>query len=179
MGIDGGFIPKRTDILPSESRNEREAVNRERTSSYSSSYWTICALSGMPLKSPIFVSITGAIFNKEEVLSAILNNLIPKKLSYLKHLKYLKEIDLQGADSLIHYVCPLSNRSPSEGTTDVFIMLWKCGHLFLKSTFESICKDHICPICGEKAEDNEIIELSGFKNHDFIKNKHKLKKKRE
>ena len=179
MGIDGGFIPKRNDILPNESRNERESVNRERNSSYSASYWTICALSGVPLRAPIYISITGAIFNKEDVLSAKLRNLIPKKLSYLNHMKYLKEADLQGADSLIHYVCPLSNRSPSSGTNDVFVMLWKCGHIFLKSSFEAICKDHVCPICGQKAENDELIELSGYKNHDFVKEMHRKKKKND
>ena len=175
MGIDGGFIPKRNDIIPKNAKAEETVRRRERDAANAESYWTICAISGLPLKSPILISITGLIFNKEDLLSAIVNNNIPHKLSYLKHMKFLKEPDLGGATSLITYVCPLSNRSPSPKSQDIFVMLWKCGHIFLKSSFDAICKDRICPLCGEKAEDTEMIELCAFHTHEFDKRKHQIK----
>lgn len=169
MGLDGGLITKRPDMIPKSKLKDKIAAQRERQEAYSASYWTNCALSGMTLKAPILISISGAIFNKEEVLRTILEKTIPKKLSYLKHKKYLKEIDLRGASCLIEYVCPLSSKSPTPGTRDSYVLLWKCGHLFFKPSFDALCKDMVCPICGQKNEDCDLVILSGFTNHDFKK----------
>ena len=169
MGLDGGLKTHRPEMVQTKNVEQTRNLESIKSQSYSDSCWTECSLTGMPLQSPILVSNHGTLFNKESVLNSIINHSIPKRLSYIKKMKNMKEIDLMGAKNLLEYVCPISGKSPSKGTKEMWIVLFKCGHLFLESSLKQIGCEKTCPVCGEAFDDNDIIEINNF--HEISKKK--------
>lgn len=169
MGLDGGLKTHRPEMVQTKNIEQSRTVEAAKSQSFSNYCWTECSLTGSPLESPILVSKQGTFFNKEPLLRSIANHCVPKRLSYAKKLKNLKEIDLIGAKNLLEYTCPISGKSPSKGTKEIWIVLFKCGHLFLESSLKQIGNEKICPICGEAFEDDDVIEVNKF--HEISKTK--------
>ncbi|GAA5956950.1 hypothetical protein JCM3765_006649 [Sporobolomyces pararoseus] len=68
MGNDGGSIPKRDDLVKTKKKRSREDDKdsiRQR--------WAFCALSKQPLRQPVVSCPLGKLYNKEAVLSYLLN----------------------------------------------------------------------------------------------------------
>lgn len=169
MGLDGGLITTRQDMTTKSTKKTRQEIEKEKNESNADSYWKMCALTGLLLQAPILISRSGSIFRKEDVLEAIVKKILPKRFKYLKHLKNSKEVDLRGANTLLEYVCPLSSKSPIPSSKESFVFLFSCGHLFCKDAFDLMCSDHVCPICGNKTDTSDIIELNCFQNHEWKK----------
>lgn len=166
MGLDGGFISGRTEMVNSAKELSRSRTERQRADAFLGSYYTNCNLTGVKLTNKILISKSGSIFDKKEVLDAINSGSIPKAYSYLNKLKYVKELDLLGASSLQSYTCPLSNKSPNQSTNSEFVFIFKCGHLFHNGAFKQAnCKE--CPICGSSFSDEDLIILSPSGDHSI------------
>ena len=170
MGLDGGNISTRPDMVKSVNLNKERQTELERAAEFAQSYWTSCALTGSELGSEILVSKKGTLFNKKDVLAAIVDQTIPTRLKYLKHIKKLVSLDLRGAANLVSYVCPISNQSPSPGTNTIWQVISKCGHLFTKDSL-IILSDHKCPICGQEYSDSDLITLSTVEQTEKIREK--------
>lgn len=168
MGLDGGNISSRPDMVKVVDLTQERRTELERAAEYSHSFWTTCGLTGSPLKSNILVSRKGTLFDKESVLSAICDDTIPPRLSYLKHVKKLVTLDLRGAANLISYVCPISNQSPSPGTNKIWKVISPCGHLFTEESL-LVLPDHKCPICGHEYTEKDLITLSTVKRTDKVR----------
>lgn len=145
-------------MVKKSSNNERND-ERERANAFSMSYWTECSLSGSELHAPILVAPNKSLFNKEDVLQAILNHTIPKRLRFIKKLKNMTELNLGGAKNLVSYMCPISGKSPSPGTVDLWVVIKPCGHVFLRESLVQI-KAHECPVCSKEFQEDDILELS-------------------
>ncbi|GAA5873796.1 hypothetical protein JCM16303_002593 [Sporobolomyces ruberrimus] len=68
MGNDGGSIPKRDDLVKTKkkrSRDDDKDTVRQR--------WAFCALSKQPLRQPVVSCPLGKLYNKEAVISYLLN----------------------------------------------------------------------------------------------------------
>ncbi|GAA5995813.1 hypothetical protein JCM5350_000570 [Sporobolomyces pararoseus] len=68
MGNDGGSIPKRDDLVKTKKKRSREDDKdsiRQR--------WAFCALSKQPLRQPVVSCPLGKLYNKEAVISYLLN----------------------------------------------------------------------------------------------------------
>lgn len=167
MGLDGGCITRRPDMIKKPDKSKRVRTERERKETNAENYWVYCALTGLPLKAPILISKCGAIFNKEDVLQAILEKNLPKKLRYLKHLKNTKELDLRGVQTLLEYSCPLSGKIPNPSTKNIFTFIFSCGHLFDQEAFNIMCNDGTCPICGNKFSKEDLVVLNGYEDHEY------------
>ena len=166
MGLDGGFISGRTEMVNSTQERSRSSAERQRLDSVLNSYYNNCCLTGVKLTNKILISRSGSIFDKKEVLDAINSDSIPKSYSYLKKLKYVKEADLRGAADLQSYTYPLSNKSPNHISNSEFVFIFSCGHIFHKGAFEQArCEE--CPICGTKYSKDDLVQLSPSKDHNF------------
>jgi hypothetical protein len=154
MGADGGVITTRQDMVQTSSTNSE--AERERQASISQSHWSECALTGLPLISPIVVAKTGFFLNKGDLLEAIASKTLPKNLRNPARKGGICELDLLGSKTLLSYSCPLSGKSPSPGTVDPWIVLFECGHLFHGPSFREIGMAE-CPVCGKPLTD--IIEV--------------------
>jgi hypothetical protein len=150
MGADGGVITTRQDMVQKQKRSASSEAERERHASLAQSHWTECTLTGLPLKSPILVSKNGSFFNKAPVLEAIASKTIPRNMRHLRQRDAMRELDLLGSQSLGAYRCPLSEKSPGPGTTDSWIVLFECGHLFHGPSFRELAMAE-CPVCGKAA----------------------------
>jgi hypothetical protein len=157
MGADGGVITTRQDMVRTAETSAHASAERERQASLSKSHWNECALTGLPLHSPIIVAKSGFFFNKTDLFEAIASKTLPRRLRALTRKGAIRELELLGSPSLVNYVCPLSAKSPSPGTTDPWIVLFKCGHLFHGPSFHEIGPTE-CPICGTALTD--ILDVS-------------------
>ena len=162
MGLDGGLITQRPDMVKTKNNAQARAEDSQRSSSYSKSCWIECALTGSPLQVPILVSKFGTFFNKKEALNAIAEGTVPNRIKYIKNVKNLKEVDLLGFPNLLEYVCPVSGKSPSPGTQDSWVIIFKCGHLFLENSLVQL-NTHVCPICGTEFTEDDLVNVTNPK----------------
>ncbi|GAA5836791.1 hypothetical protein JCM3766R1_006265 [Sporobolomyces carnicolor] len=68
MGNDGGSIPKRDDLVKTKKKRSREDDKDSRRQR-----WAFCALSKQPLRQPVVSCPLGKLYNKEAVISYLLN----------------------------------------------------------------------------------------------------------
>ncbi|BGO92647.1 hypothetical protein NBRC10512_008177 [Rhodotorula toruloides] len=68
MGNDGGSIPKRVDLVKSKQKRVRED-DKDRVRQL----WAFCALSKQPLRQPVVSCPYGRLYNKEAIISYLLN----------------------------------------------------------------------------------------------------------
>jgi len=119
MGLDGGSIPSRSDMLRRASWRLSEADNTKSTRGGSISLmkedntnqkaelarikWTVCAISGAPFREPIVACEMGKIYNREAVIEFLLGTgqfeYTKKKLQcngygHIKSVKNLLELNL-------------------------------------------------------------------------------------
>ncbi len=82
MGCDGGSIPTRCELVKVKKKEEqadKNELNRIR--------WQACALSKEALKPPIVCCPLGYLFNKEAVLTHLLQKNLPPTYSHIKSIK--------------------------------------------------------------------------------------------
>jgi hypothetical protein len=134
-------------------------MERERRTAFANALWTECALTGTPLKSPIILTRSGQFFNKQDLFEEIAAKTLPKRFASLSKSAQRRELDLLGSSSLLEYHCPLCNKSPSPGTSDAWIVLFCCGHLFHGSSFRELGLDE-CPVCNAKFSAEDAIMIT-------------------
>ncbi|OHS94487.1 hypothetical protein TRFO_11110 [Tritrichomonas foetus] len=159
MGLDGGCLLKRPDMVAKTPTADRRMDRKERNAEFARCCWTLCTLAGEPLQIPVVVSKKGQFFNQNSIMNALLEGSLPKRLRKLKKKSYWKEVDLLGAKNLVEYVCPVSGKSPTPGTVDSWIVIFKCGHIFLEIALKQL-KVHECPVCGCKFESSDVINIT-------------------
>ena len=176
MGLDGLMKPKRVEMIEEKNTARSNAISAEiqRARDYNNSFWTEDPLSGMELAVPIYATKKGLLFNKMSLLEAIANNTLPKTYSRLKKKKNLKEIDLLGAPNLLKYTCPITSKSPSPNTVEIWVVIWKCGHIFNRVGLERL-KLTNCPICGVEFTKDDLIVLSSTEQTKHYLQQHPIK----
>jgi hypothetical protein len=157
MGADGGVITTRQDMVQRPGTSANSEAERERQVSISKSRWSECALTGMPLVSPIVIAKNGFFFNKSDLLEAIASRTVPRSLKKIVRKGEIRELDLLGSKSLLAYSCPLSAKSPSPGTVDPWVVFFDCGHLFHGPSLHVMASAE-CPVCGR--EFANLLEIS-------------------
>ena len=87
MGNDGGSIPGRKDLVKEKEKDKR-MENDELVKQSNSKY---CALTKEPLKKPIVGDRTGLIYNKENLIEALIDKRLPKSFRHITSLKDVKD----------------------------------------------------------------------------------------
>lgn len=98
-------------------------------------------------------------FNKVDILEAIANKTVPNKMRSAARGSMLVDVDLRGAKDVLSYECPLSGKSPSTGSSESWVVVEKCGHMFHRPSFLEL-KITECPVCGVTIDSEGVIELS-------------------
>lgn len=73
--------------------------------------WTTCQLSGMALTPPVVADELGNLFNKDALISALVNKTMPKALSHISSLKHVFDLRLEpnpDAKAALRFVCPVT-----------------------------------------------------------------------
>ncbi|VDK74651.1 unnamed protein product [Litomosoides sigmodontis] len=170
MGADGGTIPKRCELVKKKKKKEkldRNVANATR--------WRLCRLSQEPLKRPIVACRLGNLYNKEEVLNAILSKKIAEceVAKHIKGLKDIKELKLtdnkeyseSGADkgdiykdhNIAPFCCPVTGISMNGNHP--FTVNWRCGCVISEKAIEEV-KPDVCHGCGGPFSKDDLIMLN-------------------
>ncbi|KAL8435798.1 hypothetical protein ACSSS7_002175 [Eimeria intestinalis] len=140
-----------------------------------------CALSEEPLKPPLVACRVGRLYNKESVITAMLEKSLPPHMKHVKSLKDLKGLKVEINAATGFPVCPITKADLSSGVRASII--WPCGSLVSNRALDAMTsKDSesarpesdsreagrpkikgsfVCPMCSEEhnaAED--LIPLS-------------------
>lgn len=163
MGGDGGSIPQRADMVKTKgyttsSRgsmgfnpngfrrvvDEGHDLRKQRQTRMQT-----CALTGKPLTKPIVACRCGFLFNKDEVLSKLLDKSMPDKFSHITSLKDLVDchFEMSGATP----VCPVTRRELDDGVAKAEVA-WPCGCVVSEKALGLKAKDDKCMVCGKRVD---------------------------
>lgn len=167
MGCDGGTIPRRDELV----RVKKKAEAKDKDSSLAFQ-WQCCALTQQPLQKPIVMCGLGRLYNKLNVIEAILNKEISRECPHIKTLKDVKDLKLtpnpafkeedkkEGAlDSRsVPYICPVIGLEMSGKFR--FIGIWTCGCVFSERALKEV-KTQNCHKCQKPFDDEDVVILNG------------------
>ncbi|XP_071536666.1 replication termination factor 2 [Panulirus ornatus] len=178
MGCDGGTIPRRDELVRTKKKPEEKDKNSERLYR-----WRHCAVSQSPLKAPIVACEMGRIYNKEEILTRLLDKSGEPGISHIRGLKDIKELNLTpnpgyrpgGANKgdaytdhqAAEYICPVTSLEMNGKYR--FSFVWTCGCVISERALKEI-KSEVCHKCGKPYKEENIIPLNpSDEEQDFVK----------
>ncbi len=101
-----------------------------------------CSLSSEPLIQPIVACELGNLFNKEAILTALLNKSLPASFSHIRGLKDLKQLILtcvpdyhEGGD-VAQFKCPVTQ--VEFNGIQPFVVLWNSGWVLSESAIREL-----------------------------------------
>ncbi|KAL9087118.1 MAG: hypothetical protein Q9159_003813 [Coniocarpon cinnabarinum] len=185
MGNDGGSIPTRRELVKEAARNPTTSQLKATTLEHLAHAWRTCALSGETLKQPVVGDALGRLFNKEEIIKAILpaedaedeEDVTKKeKDDCLKkaQIKGLKDVvalqfESEGAEGQDHrqrWICPITKKELGEATKAVYLV--PCGHVFAEAAVKELGEER-CPTCSEKYAPNDQIPILPMDETDLAR----------
>ena len=135
--------------------------------------WFYCALSNHELRRPIMGCELGRLYNKEELITALLDK--PNKPQSIEHIRGLRDIRelkltankgfdrkaLEKAEGYIDYqnsefICPVLGVEMNGHYS--FVFLWSCGCVFSERALKEL-KTNSCLVCGQARTENDVIHL--------------------
>ena len=168
MGCDGGTIPKRSEMIKTKKKAKREKKQEKLVAR-----WFYCALSNHELRRPVMGCELGRIYNKEELITALLDK--PNKPDSIEHIRGLRDIRelkltpnksfdrkaLEKAEGYIDYqnsefICPILGVEMNGHYS--FVFLWSCGCVFSQRALKQLDTDS-CLVCGQARRENDVIQL--------------------
>eukprot|EP01134_Creolimax_fragrantissima_P008371 CFRG8371T1 len=169
MGADGGTIPTRGELVKLQKKKGRVEKDLELESK-----WMRCALSLQPLREPIVACPLGKLFNKEEVISFLLDRqsyadqaLVFKYIRNLKdvtvlHLtrthKRIASKDSSETDQYsANFKCPVTE-SLMNGKSR-FVYIKPCGCVLSYRSLQEI-PTSVCHRCGKDFVLADVYEIN-------------------
>ncbi|KAL0216907.1 hypothetical protein RCL1_007390 [Eukaryota sp. TZLM3-RCL] len=144
MGNEGGFRPKRSELVSyTSSNNPSTSQSQERS----------CSLTGAPLFSSkteqFCVDFLGNVFIKRFILESLLEKNLPCSLSHIKNLRHLIDIHFPPSGDDSCFKCPLLD-IPFSGINK-FICFSSCGHVVSRRAWQELSLSK-CPLCDTEVE---------------------------
>lgn len=158
MGNDGGSIAKRIDLVREKTKEIRKdtITNNQNRSRY-------CAISNTTLQKPIVGCRLGYIYNKEALLSCLINKTMPKTFNHIIKMKDVRDIratENSNLNSPYPLVCPLT--AIEYNGVAKFVFIWTCGCLLTEKALtkpKSADEKLNCPLCNTEFQEKDIIPL--------------------
>ena len=152
MGNDGGSIPTRRELVKSSAAALSTTQVKEIQSEQQEHYWSTCALSHQPLSLPVISDALGTLYNKDAVLSYLLNvgsdggEVVKEELerrgeAFKDRLRGLRDVievrfQTEGAGKSQRWVCPVTGKPLGPGTRAVYLV--PCGHAFAETVLKEM-----------------------------------------
>ena len=146
MGADGGTLAKRKDTVAGKKRDEKldlSMVERAR--------WFTCALSNAKLTAPIVADRVGNLFNKEDLVRALLDKRLPAAFRHVRSLRDVFAVefhanpDAAAAAEGAPWICPVALVPVGELP---FVLLCPCGHVLSERAWRELAAAAACPQCA-------------------------------
>ncbi|CBZ51268.1 zgc:55448, related [Neospora caninum Liverpool] len=140
MGGDGGSVPTRADMVKTKGykflRNlggmgyvpntqVRESDERFGRNESRDLQLSTCALSQEPLRPPIVTCRLGRLYNKEAVLTKLVQKALPPHMKHITSMKDIKQCKAEINEATNFLVCPISRVDIRSGIKASII--WPCG----------------------------------------------------
>uniref|UniRef100_A0A8R1DRJ2 Replication termination factor 2 n=2 Tax=Caenorhabditis japonica TaxID=281687 RepID=A0A8R1DRJ2_CAEJA len=169
MGADGGTIPKRCELVREKKKKEKLDKHVKNATK-----WRNCQLTQLPLKKPVIACRFGKLYNKEDVINAILNKTIGKSAS-ASHIKGPRDFvelkltvnkdfkrgDVKGDDyndvNQTEFLCPITN-VPMNGMHN-FLVNWICGCVYSEKAQQEVRSTN-CHVCGGPYDGTKSVMLN-------------------
>lgn len=101
---------------------------------------TVCALSEEKLRPPLLACRVGRLYNKEKVITAMLEKSLPPHMKHVRSLKDMRECEIEMNAATGFPICPITRADLSSGVRASII--WPCGFLVSNRALEAMtCKD--------------------------------------
>lgn len=118
-------------------------------------------MSKKPLQKPVVSCRLGFLYNKEELINAMLDKRLPKIYSHIKSLKDVKDLIIttsnQNQENKI--ICPISMIEFSG--LNSFYFSWNCGCLISKKAFDELHMKDKCVLCGKLfSKEKDLVNLN-------------------
>lgn len=148
MGCDGGSIVDRRELIV-KLKDGKKKVDKH---TYNILNWTTCRLSKDTLQKPIVACRLGFLYNKEQILKALLEKTIDKKLfGHVRGMKDLVEVKFtdnpaaKDNPNVPKFICPISQQEVTGQYR--FYLNRNCGHVVSEKALKEIESD-TCLVCG-------------------------------
>ncbi|KAL6045723.1 Protein RTF2 [Balamuthia mandrillaris] len=171
MGADGGSIPSRAELVKLKKKAERNPPTElERTR------WQSCALSKEPLRDPIVCCPLGYLFNKEALITHLLEKSLPSEFSHIRSLKDVIPVhfaanphyqeaassavaaDVSSGNGEAPFACPITGLEVNG--LYKFSVLRTCGCVFSKRALREVPSTE-CLQCGKAYTPDDVMPLNG------------------
>lgn len=162
MGNDGGSIPTRRELVKSSAAALSTTQVKEIQTEQQEHYWSTCALSHQPLRSPVVSDALGTLYNKDAVLDHLLDvgkeggevekgELEKRGEAFKDRLRGLRDVvevrfQTEGAAGSQRWVCPVTGKALGPGTRAVYLV--PCGHAFAENVFKEMPGDVCLEVCS-------------------------------
>eukprot|EP01029_Cantina_marsupialis_P016838 TRINITY_DN377769_c0_g1_i1.p1 TRINITY_DN377769_c0_g1~~TRINITY_DN377769_c0_g1_i1.p1 ORF type:complete len:277 (+),score=83.18 TRINITY_DN377769_c0_g1_i1:105-935(+) len=162
MGADGGCIAtqrKFTRIRKTKDNSAEQKKNRDHSKAVH------CALSNRVLENPVVACEKGYVFNKEAVVSRLLDKTMPKSLKHVK-LSSIIECNFKKTDhskekiedeSSGVMICPVTNVEMNGLYT--FCLISSCRCVISEKAMIEV-PGSSCPACAKEFEESDVIFLN-------------------
>ncbi|KAJ3452061.1 protein c20orf43 [Anaeramoeba flamelloides] len=174
MGADGGSIPHRAEMV--KTKKGRRTVNRQ----VNRIKWSCCTLTKKPLEEPVVLCPLGRLFNKQDLLIALMKKKLPNEYSYITSIKDLVTLKLtqnknylvqSGEENVTRFICPISGIEMNG--LSKFVAFAKCGHVVANTSIEKL-QLKACPLKNKKDSSRKRKTIKKNENN-FEKEKEKEK----
>ncbi|GJX71270.1 protein RTF2 [Tanacetum coccineum] len=146
-----------------EKKPDKVDPNEQRLSK-----WLNCAISNEALRKPIVVDYLGNLFNKECLVSALLEKKIPKAFSHIKRLRDVIDVEMEvipgsgdgldRSDKDVKFQCPVTGLEFNGKYK--FYALKSCGHVLSVKALREI-KTNSCHVCRKEFVESDKIVING------------------
>ena len=173
-GNDGGVIESSRSFVVKEKRAEQKTDTLDNRATR----WTTCCLSGETLQFPVVADALGNLFNKEAILSYLVEKRSIPELSHIKRMRDVFSVaTTSSSGGAAFFICPISQLQANG--SHAFIALRSCGCVLADRALKELLKGDVCPACGKAigGRDNVVRLVPSMEEADFLRER--LKAKRE
>ncbi|XP_067935755.1 replication termination factor 2-like isoform X2 [Watersipora subatra] len=176
MGLDGGTIPTRGELVQVKKRPEQKDKAADTLHK-----WSNCTITQTPLHKPIVICQLGMLFNKSSILELLLGKSTASKCKEMKHIESLRDVkELQLTDNMSKgesdapYICPITGLEMNG--KHKFICLWRCGCVLSERGMKEV-KSMQCHKCGIDYTSTDIVIINPTdEEFDLIKSRMEQRK---
>jgi hypothetical protein len=158
MGGDGGVIATQRAFARGVGKSDEAKRDNKNIRDEQTARATTCALTNEILQSPLVSCELGNIFNKEAILTALIEKRVPDELSHIRGLKDIKTLEFATAitkDGRNIRVCPIT-QDEFNGSCP-FVVIWSTGKVLSEKAIREIGIDGLQE------------EYGPFTSADFVK----------
>ncbi|KAL7667588.1 hypothetical protein ACOME3_010595 [Neoechinorhynchus agilis] len=173
MGCDGGTIPRRDELVRTKKhkpRKDKQALRAAR--------WNNCSLSQLPLKLPVVACRRGRLYNKHELILALIERKDPTVAPNFKNLRHIKKLKRDTRELRLTLNPDFPNDASAVDASDMsvrgmfvflsglemngshrFVFLWTCGCVMAARAMKRVQVSK-CLVCDRDFDCEDVIAIN-------------------